>query len=664
MEDIFQMKRTIKAKMLVRFLSAVIISVVLTGTIGAVSSYLSSMNILSQTMSETVKSASGEIENALMRSEVLVKELGMNTQLSNDVFAVDKKIELLAEKAEYYGFIDYNITDTSGINLYGEDMSGKSWFRPALEGQTVISEPTFSEDGSYTIYIASTLVKTGKYVASPTVGVIYMSVDAEMLSEIASKISIGRSGQAYVISSDGTVIAHRDQEKVNSRYNAAQAAAEDASLSGKAGLEQSAVALSVGETVSGEYKENGVGKYAVYSPIDGTNGWVIGIETESAEFLEGTWNCILLTAACVLVCIVLSAFIIIRNANSITGPIRKIQTAMSRIAEGDLSVSVDINHNDEVGELGDSVNKTVSALKLYVEEISSCSEKMSQGIFDFTTDVQFRGDFENIANSLNDISVGLSDAIGKIGTSASEVNSGAVDIAGEASSLSDSVSRQADYVEQLLKLITELKEKVSLNADSAEIASHKTNMAGNRITESNNRIIEMTEAMNDISVKSSEIVSISNTISDIAFQTNILSLNAAVEAARAGEAGKGFAVVAEEVKNLADKCAKAVSRTTDLISQTLIAVEKGSEIVSDTAATLNEAVKITTESIEIINQINTSSHEQATMIDEANDGIIRISEVVQKNARTAEKSASSSQILNGQAELLQTLTRKFKLKQL
>ena len=658
------MKSTIKAKMLIRFLSVVVISVVLTGTIGAASSYISSMNILSQTMSETVKTASGEIENALLRSEMLVKELGMNTQLSNDVFASDKKIELLAEKAEYYGFIDYNITDNSGINLYGEDMSGKSWFRPALEGQTVISDPEFTEDGKYTIYIASTLIKTGKHVASPTVGVIYMSVDAGMLSDIASEISIGRSGQAYVLNNSGTVIAHRDQDKVNSRYNAAQAANKDASLSGKAGLEKKAVALSAGETVSGEYQENGVRKYAVYSPIDGTDGWVIGIEAESSEFLSGTWGCILLTAACVLVCIAVSAVIIVRNANNITKPIREIQNAMSKVADGDLRVSVDIKHNDEIGELGESVNKTVSALKLYVEEISSASEKMSQGIFDFTADVEFRGDFEKIANSLNDISVGLSDAIGRISASASEVNSGAVDIAGGASSLSDSVSKQADHVEQLLKLITELKEKVNLNADSAEIASQKTHTSGKRITESNNRIIEMTEAMNDISLKSSEIITISNTISDIAFQTNILSLNAAIEAARAGEAGKGFAVVAEEVKNLADKCAKAVSRTSDLISQTLDAVNKGSEIVSDTAASLNEAVKITTDSIEIINQINSSSHEQASMIDEANDGIIRISEVVQKNAETAEKSAASSQILNGQAELLQTLTRKFKLKTL
>ena len=131
-------------------------------------------------MLETVKSASGEIENALSRSKLLVKEIGMNTQLSNDVFAAEKKLELLAEKAEYYGFIDYNITDTSGINLDGADMSGESWFAPALAGETVISDPEFTADGRYTVYIASTLIKTGKHVAVPTVGVVYTSVDCGM----------------------------------------------------------------------------------------------------------------------------------------------------------------------------------------------------------------------------------------------------------------------------------------------------------------------------------------------------------------------------------------------------------------------------------------------------------------------------------------------------
>ena len=92
------MKTTIKKSMLIRFISVVIISVVSVGAIGAVFSYISSVNILHQTMLETVKSASGEIENALSSSKLLVKEIGMNTQLSNDVFAAEKSLSCLLKR--------------------------------------------------------------------------------------------------------------------------------------------------------------------------------------------------------------------------------------------------------------------------------------------------------------------------------------------------------------------------------------------------------------------------------------------------------------------------------------------------------------------------------------------------------------------------------------
>ena len=178
------MKKSIKTKMLVRFLSVVVCSITVVGAIGAVFNYINSLNILELTMTETSKVAAGQIENALMQSEVLVKELGMNTQLTNEIFADKKKMELLAQKAEYYGFVDYNITDTAGIDLNGKDVSGESWFAPALAGETVLANPEFTEDGAYTIYISSTLMLTGQFVLEPIVGVIYTSVDAKLISEI------------------------------------------------------------------------------------------------------------------------------------------------------------------------------------------------------------------------------------------------------------------------------------------------------------------------------------------------------------------------------------------------------------------------------------------------------------------------------------------------
>ena len=223
------MTRSIKAKMLTRFLTVVIASVILIGTIGAVLNYSSALQTLETTITETTKVASRQIDSTLMQYKMLVRDLGMNSQLSNDIVSADDKLEIIGERAEYYGFVDYNLTDTAGLDLNGEDRSTTDWFAPALAEETVVTDPELHDDGTYSIQVAAPLIKPGKFVAQPLVGTIYVSLDAKVLSDIIGQIHIGESGQAYIIDKDGTIIAHNDYTKVTSRENAINAAATDSS---------------------------------------------------------------------------------------------------------------------------------------------------------------------------------------------------------------------------------------------------------------------------------------------------------------------------------------------------------------------------------------------------------------------------------------------------
>ena len=233
-----------------------------------------------------------------------------------------------------------------------------------------------------------------------------------------------------------------------------------------------------------------------------------------------------------------------------------------------------------------------------------------------------------------------------------------------AQALSQGATEQASSIEELSASITEITDQINKNAENAKQANDSAEHAGREIMNSNEQMRSMVEAMDEITVKSSEISKIIKVIDDIAFQTNILALNAAVEAARAGAAGKGFAVVADEVRNLASKSAEAAKGTTVLIEESIAAVQSGSEIARRTAEMLDESANVTRQAVSLIEKITEASIMQAESAAQINVGVEQISSVVQTNSATSEESAAASEELSGQAELLKSLVGKFRLREM
>jgi len=346
---------------------------------------------------------------------------------------------------------------------------------------------------------------------------------------------------------------------------------------------------------------------------------------------------------------------------AISKPITQMAKAADSLAKGKLNIAINITSEDEIGQLAHSIKTAADTLRLYVRDISTNLRAMADGDMARTIQQDYIGDFAPIKEALVTISEKLVKTLGNINIAADQVSVGAEQVSAGSQTLAQGATEQAGSIEQLSTSINEIAQKVQLNADQVTMASESVVLVSNGVEESNAQMQQMLASMKEISNASDEISDIMRVVDDIAFQTNILSLNAAIEAARAGAAGKGFAVVADEVRNLAHKSSESAKQTAKLIDKSMKAVAAGTKLANATAKSLTtvaERSKAVEDSIEVIDK---SSLEQAHAISWITKGVEQISAVVQHNSATAEQSAAASVELSEQAQQLKTELKKFRL---
>ena len=229
-----------------------------------------------------------------------------------------------------------------------------------------------------------------------------------------------------------------------------------------------------------------------------------------------------------------------------------------------------------------------------------------------------------------------------------------------AAHISSAAQEEMANIEEISKEINQMalqtEESLEESEKAAEVAAESTRL----LNESNADVTQMVEAMEAIEEAASKIRTIVKTIEDIAFQTNILALNASVEAARAGEAGKGFAVVADEVRNLAGKSSDAVKNTTGLINESIDAVQRGRVLANDVMKGMGEVIVAAEQSAQHADLISRLNRSQANFVSDVKTHISQISEMVAQSTQSSEESSQIASSVADEAKRMDDIVSNFR----
>lgn len=568
-------------------------------------------------------------------------------------FEPDGFVKVNGDYAPYLSKNDYS---TKTLHNFSYDhYKVKEYYTEAQESKkTVITEVYEDLLSSAKVFsISQPLFANDRFI-----GIVLLDIDVNIFSSIQQEDSRFPSLYSDILDAHGNVMYSKNPELIGKSVSESKSETEYRKMQEE--MEKGKIFHLAEKDQGGEEKR----VYFIPTDVMGSTWWIM-LSVKQAELMAPVIRLIFVCTAFAFFAVMVLASTLYFLIKKSLKPLEGMARVGKKVSKGDFSESISYLKDDEIGQIGQGFKQVTENIREITSDLEEKLEELSKGNFrvDLEDEEKYQGEYRPLIDSLRNIRSQLNGTILEIQKSASEVSSTSEQVSNGAQSLSQGATEQASSVEELSASMSEIADSIKVTTKKAEDAKGLSERVGEAVTVSTGKMEEMTRAMAEITEKSTEIEKIIKTIDDIAFQTNILSLNAAIEAARAGEAGKGFAVVADEVGNLAQKSAKAAQNTGLLIEETKDAVERGAKISRETGESLSTVVERAGKINAMIFEITKETERESEGMSQLTVGMEQISAVVQTNSATAEESAAASEELSGQAAILDDLVSKFQLQE-
>lgn len=365
---------------------------------------------------------------------------------------------------------------------------------------------------------------------------------------------------------------------------------------------------------------------------------------------------------------ILAALAMLRRR--VIAPLAETADTMQRMAAGDLAAGRRDHHApDEIGTMTRAIEvfrKSAIAEQEAAAErgriVGTLRERLSamaSGDLDHPIDGFFAEAYKGIRMDFNQAQAALRDLIHSVVDSAQAIDRSAGEVNEAASDLSERTARQAATLEETAAALQRTNKGIQSSCELAQHANAEVALARQNATRNRQIVETAVEAMTQIQNSFAEVENITNLIQNIAFQTNILALNAGVEATRAGEAGKGFIVVANEVRALAQRSSEAVTAIQQLMAKSRTSIANGSQQVASSDQALREMIAIIDRVSQQVEELAAAATAQAVNLNEVDAAVAALDRDTQQNAAMAEQSSAASELLRQEVTRLSQRTAVF-----